>query len=379
MHILITSNYQWPHLGGIELAAGHLKRCWEADGHAVTWVTADIPRGAAASTPDNVRVPASNWFEEHLQINTPLVNPLAYFKIKRLVQAHDAISVHSLAPGVTLLTIWAALACRKPLIVTQHVGVIPLAAKLLTGVQDHVILGLARICTRRGAWMTFVSPSVRDWFITQARIDPACTFMTPTAYNDAIFSLVEGEERLGAQRQLGLPETGLKILFVGRFVEKKGLPVIEQVARSHPDVQFTLVGEGAMNPSAWGLPNVRVLPPQPTAVLRQYYGSHDLFMLPAVGEGWPAVICEAMACGMPCLISKDTFRNFNRDEAMFLVSDHTAPAMEAQVRQVKDGAIPLIGQRRAVAEYTRKTWAGSWTQTSRYFVELFEQKIRETV
>ena len=378
MRILIASNYQWPHLGGIELAAQHLKHCWKDDGHSVTWVTTDIPRGAVASTPDNVRFPASNWFEENLQINTPIVNPLAYFKILNLVRRQDVISVHSLAPGVTALTIRAALACRKPLVVTQHVGIIPLKSRILTLLQDRVILRSARSCTRRGTWMTFVSPAVRDWFIAKAKIDPDHVCLTPTAYNNAIFSLTDGPARLAEQRQLGLPDNRLKVLFVGRFVEKKGLPLIEQVARSCPDIHFTLIGEGAIHPKEWNLSNVRVVSPQPADTLRHYYASHDLLLLPAVGEGWPAVICEAMACGTPCLISRETFRNFGRDEHMFLVSDNSTVALEGILQRVKKGKIPLVGQHQAVATYAQTTWAGSWQKTARVFTDLFRVLTRES-
>lgn len=358
-------------MGGIEFAAQHLKHCWEDDGHSVTWVTTDIPRGVVAATPNNVRFPASNWFEEKLQINTPIVNPLAYFKILNLVRRHDAVSVHSLAPGVTTLTIRAALACRKPLVVTQHVGIIPLKSRMLTLLQNRVIMRSAQSCTKRGAWLTFVSPAVRDWFIEKAKINPDCICMTPTAYNKAVFSLTDGPARLAEQRQLGLPENRLKVLFVGRFVEKKGLPLIEHAARSCSDIHFTLIGEGAIHPKEWNLSNVRVVSPQPADALRHYYASHDLLLLPAVGEGWPAVICEAMACGTPCLISRETFRNFGRDEHMFLVSDNSAAALEAVLRRVKEGKIPLVEQHRAIATYAQATWDGNWQKTARVFIDLF--------
>ena len=42
----------------------------------------------------------------------------------------------------------------------------------------------------------------------------------------------------------------------------------------------------------------------PTNDLLRVYNSHDIFLLPSQYEGFPNVLCEAMACEMPCLASK---------------------------------------------------------------------------
>ncbi|NCC53281.1 MAG: hypothetical protein EOM20_18995, partial [Spartobacteria bacterium] len=73
MRILLVSNYQPPHMGGIEYAAEALKACWKKLGHEVTWMTTDIPRLPDRHTPDNVRIRAANFFENRWQINSPIV------------------------------------------------------------------------------------------------------------------------------------------------------------------------------------------------------------------------------------------------------------------------------------------------------------------
>ena len=43
-----------------------------------------------------------------------------------------------------------------------------------------------------------------------------------------------------------------------------------------------------------------------TEELRELYGSHDLFIMPSYGEGFPLVVQESLACGTPVVISIDT-------------------------------------------------------------------------
>jgi len=49
------------------------------------------------------------------------------------------------------------------------------------------------------------------------------------------------------------------VLFVGRFVRKKGFHIIESLARRFPQALWIFVGSGPEDPSSWGHPNVRVV------------------------------------------------------------------------------------------------------------------------
>lgn len=369
MRILLASNYQWPHLGGIEIIAAQLKRCWEGQGHQVTWITTDLPRGGAPSTPTNIRMPACNWVEDLLQVNTPLLNPLATIAIRRLAREHDAVHVHSLAPGVTSMVSRAALAAGKPLVITQQVAVIPLRSAWLTWVQESLIVRAARRYARRGACLTFVSAQVRDWFAQRAGLNRDDLPLTPNAHDERTFRLTSPEERTQARRELALPDDRFRVLFVGRFYDKKGLHLVEALARRCPDVHFTLVGDGPQRPEHWGLPQVRVVSPQPAEQLKKYYLAHDLLVLPAVGEGWPLVICEAMACGTPCLISRDTFEKFGQDEAMFLVGELTPDSLLAALRKAQQGVVPVMRDHKRLADYATATW--SWHRTAANLLDLF--------
>lgn len=370
MRILLVTNYQPPHIGGIEFAGESLKRCWIEAGHSVTWLTSDIPRGAKPSEPENVRVSASNILESWVQANCPLVSPFRYPQIAALVRQHDVVNVHSLAPGVSSWALLAAIRNRKPLVVTQHVGVIPLRSGAMTALQDCMIRRMAEWVTAHGALLTFVGESVKDWFLANASIPPRQVFMTPAGIDRNVFTFVTDDERVGYRQKWGLGEGRLGVLFVGRFYEKKGLPLLREVAGRLPHVQFTLVGGGPIDPGQWALPNVRVIGYVSNKELRQLYGAHDLFIMPSYGEGWPAVVPQAMVCGTRCLVSEETFGGYGRDRDMFLVCPRDCDAIVARLSQAGVALWARAG-RAETALYAGNQW--DWGKTAHVFVELFRK------
>lgn len=374
MKILLVSNYQPPHMGGIEFAAGALKRCWERDGHAVTWLTTDIPRGGQPSTAENVRIPACNVFERLWEINSPIVSPCGNPRIRKLIREHDIVNIHSLAPGLSSVCLSAAIRCRRPAVVTQHVAIIPLASKLLTAVQHHVICAAARRAVRQDIPLTFVGEAVRRWFIEESGIPAEMTHMTPAGIEPDKYFLVPDSERAALMRKWNLPENQFKVLFVGRFYEKKGLQLIREVAEQCPDILFSFRGSGPDDPALWNLPNVCILPMATDRELREIYGCHDLFIMPSIGEGWPAVIPQAMACGLGCMISEETFQGYNRDRDQFIVVPRNADAIVKQLNDAKEDRIPWLKNRVGISDYAVRTW--NWQQTARIYSEIFEKQVQ---
>jgi glycosyltransferase involved in cell wall biosynthesis len=115
-----------------------------------------------------------------------------------------------------------------------------------------------------------------------------------------------GFDRDSSRAALGLPADGKVVSFVGRFVEKKGLHIIERLARQRPDLTFALAGWGPIDPQAWGLANVRVFTGLQGASLVPFYQASDAFVLPSIGEGLPLVMQEALACGLPVICGAES-------------------------------------------------------------------------
>ena len=113
-----------------------------------------------------------------------------------------------------------------------------------------------------------------------------------------------------ARESLGLPRGATVILSVGHLRGLKGFHLlIEACARlGREDVTLVIAGDGPERGALGRLAGSLGLGDRvrfPGAVrnedLPRYYQAADLFALASSGEGWPNVLCEAQACGLPAV------------------------------------------------------------------------------
>lgn len=116
-----------------------------------------------------------------------------------------------------------------------------------------------------------------------------------------------------ARRKLGLPLGGRILLSVGNLNARKGFDLLlKAFARlPHSDLFLVIVGDGKekkkleLRAENLGL-NGRVF--LPGVVLNRnlpdWYSAADLFVLASSREGWPNVLCEAQAMGLPAVATR---------------------------------------------------------------------------
>jgi glycosyltransferase involved in cell wall biosynthesis len=309
MKIAIVSHYFESHRGGVEIAAGGLTRALARLGHEIVWLACDAtaPPPPAVVNQAAVDLPAWNLLEQRLGLPIPLPGTGAIARLFRHIRRADAVLAHDAFYPTSLLAFLAARLWRKPIVIAAHVGAIPYRRRSL---RLCMALGnrlLARPLLARADRVAFVSEITRAYFETvRFRAPPVTIF---NGLDTDIFRPAESTATRSAIRNtLDLPAERPVALFVGRFVEKKGLHLIERIARRRPDVFWALAGWGLIDPDSWGLANVRVFSGLSGASLAELYQASDVFVLPSIGEGYPLVIQEALACGLPVVCGDETAR-----------------------------------------------------------------------
>jgi glycosyltransferase involved in cell wall biosynthesis len=120
--------------------------------------------------------------------------------------------------------------------------------------------------------------------------------------------------RAAIRQELGL-HSGPVLLYVGRLTAAKGLDTLLRAFQQVPgttagEPQLLLVGDGEQRgelqrlAAALGVAGkVRFIGSRPWDDLPALYAAADLFVLPSRFEPWGAVVNEAIACGLPVIVT----------------------------------------------------------------------------
>ncbi len=99
-------------------------------------------------------------------------------------------------------------------------------------------------------------------------------------------------------------ETLESVCFVGRITHAKGARELYEAARRHPDVRFDLVGELSGQMADVTPPdNLRFLGLLPHEEVLGVLDETDAFVFPSYSEGFSLALAEAMARGLPCIVT----------------------------------------------------------------------------
>jgi glycosyltransferase involved in cell wall biosynthesis len=163
----------------------------------------------------------------------------------------------------------------------------------------------------------FVVPGIssREYLLARGQKE-RCIFTAPNAVDNGLFRLgAEKARQEGAQvrAELKLPER--YFLFVGRLVREKGVfDLLSAYASLDPElraaVALVFVGDGSER-QRLELQAQSISPGQVQFAgfvhrdqLAAYYGLADMLIFPSYTDTWGLVVNEAMACGLPLLVSR---------------------------------------------------------------------------
>ena len=122
------------------------------------------------------------------------------------------------------------------------------------------------------------------------------------------------------REKLGLPQNEKIVIFVGHFIERKGVLLVEK-SINKIGIKGIFLGVGPLKPVG---ENVLFAGSVVNDELRTWLNAADVFVLPSLAEGMSNAILEALACGLPLVVSDLEFnREFLTLECTQFVNPHS--------------------------------------------------------
>ncbi len=308
MKLLMVTHYFDSHPGGIEFVAREIFRRLARPECEVTWAAADVSRLPETSAHGR-SLPLATWngVEEATGVPFPVPKPGAIKKLWSEVKKSDVLLLHDcLYLSNIVAFLFARIRC-KPVVIIQHTGELTSSNVVVNAMMQLGKATIARHMLRSSGQVVFISRNTQFYF-RSLRFSRTPLLIFNGVDTDIFAPPEDDAARATLRKAFGLPADCRVVLFVGRFVTAKGLPILEEMARSAPELTWTFAGAGPLDPQDWDLPNVKVFSGLYGHSLARLYGVADVFVLPSEREGFPLVVQEALACGVPVVCSDEAAR-----------------------------------------------------------------------
>jgi D-inositol-3-phosphate glycosyltransferase len=302
--ILIAVHHFSPHLSGVGNVAEQQAKHLAMNGEEVTVLTSDCSDKAGLSIRDGYkisRIRALNFTETKFSAPFPIFSPSLIWHSYKLVKHTDIVHVHDAFYMSSLVTSFWAKVLKKPLFMTQHIEMIPHPSTLIMQAQRFAY----------GTGGAYIFRNCNKIFVYNERVK--AFLINKNVHEEKIVTIVNGvdiklfhpstpKEKYILRKKFNLPKDALLVLFVGRYVPKKGFSKLLKCVSEN----YVIVFVGGKN-------NLKS-PPQNTVFLgllqqndlSEIYRACDIFVLPSEGEGFPLSIQEAMASGLPIIAGYDS-------------------------------------------------------------------------
>jgi D-inositol-3-phosphate glycosyltransferase len=315
LKVLIVSAYADPHVGGVEVVVGQQARSLAELGHDVTVVTSRCGAGGASREQVSgytvIRIAAWNGLEGRWGIPFPVWSPSALWRLAKLVRSADVVHVHDVYYGSSVVAASLARWRRRPLFISQNVGIVEHDKTGVKFVQKLVYSSVGRLLWHWATTITVYNPIVAG-LLSRHGVPAGKVRLRYNGVDTKHFCPGDPEAVRGTRGRYGLATDVPVILFVGRMVPKKGFQKLLEARGA--EYEMVLVGPGRIPGRVPA--GVRFLGPVNRRELRDLYQASDIFAFPAVGEMLTLVMQEAMACGLPVVTTaEEAYSQYGLDPA----------------------------------------------------------------
>jgi len=256
------------------------------------------------------------------------------------------VHIHFASRGSTLRKmILADMVARagRPLVLHAHGGYFDEFHRRLPGFLRRAVDGILQ----RANVLIALSPRWRDFYVNECEVSPSHVAVLP---NPVRWS-PDVPNRTG--------RSVVQFLFLGRMCQKKGTYDLVNAFAAMPDAvrtraRLTLAGDGdldAIRKLAEPLgEQVRIVPWIDSAERDRLLAQSDVFVLPSYNEGVPMALLEAMAAGLPAIVTPvggipDVLRH--GVEGLMVEPSRVADLSAAMARMVSHDGERIASGRRA--------------------------------
>lgn len=287
--------------------------------------------------------------------------------VSRAINGH--VSAHLLLPRVKafkpdiVLAYWVYPDGYAAVRVARQLGVPAVVGAL--GSDIHVRSGINDFMTRKtiheaDALLT-VSEAMRQTAIREFGTPPNKAHTIVNGFNTSVF---HPRDQMLMRQQLGMDAQESSIVYVGRFVEAKGLrellAAFTALRQVRPQLKLNLVGDGVMKAELLEMIHqsdlgdvVRVPGGMEPNQVAQWICASDVLTLPSWSEGYPNVVVEGAACGRP-VVATDV--GGTRE----IIDEHNGilipPRDPIALQQALERALNQTWDRSAIAGRMQRTW-----------------------
>jgi glycosyltransferase involved in cell wall biosynthesis len=240
--------------------------------------------------------------------------PSVLWRFSRLVRNADIVTLHSLYSFPVLAGYLLAKLHRKPYVISPHGVLAPFQRKVSVR-KKWIYNKLFADRILRHASVIFYSAEREREEAAPLRLRPP-SVLVPDGFNSDEFAILP--EKGSFRKRFLSGHKGPLVLFLARLNAKKGLDLLIKAMRivvaERPDVRLAIVGPSEpasfnAQVSQWvkenGIESHTVLTGKADEVMRiQAFADADVYVLPSQAENFGFTIFEAMACGIPVVVSE---------------------------------------------------------------------------
>lgn len=385
MKVLMLTDYFYPHIGGVEKVVFEISKRLLGKGCEVSVLTLNTGKAKNFETLRSIRIHRAAWSIDltrviGVQLTVSLSAP---FKLLKAIKTEkpDVIHANNLFFFTTLLAVLLKNMMKRPLVTTFHIG--PISSG---GVMNWLVSIYEKVISKRivsqSDKIIAISIAVKNHAIFLGAA-PSKVVVVPNGVDSEQFvPKLRTDENESARDD----DDKIKVLFVGRLIFDKGVQCLIEAAprilAKNPNVEFVIVGEGPFERKLRKLA-------QHVGVMHAFkfvgasldvagvMKASDVFVLPSMREGGrPLVVMEAMACGLPVIVTKvpgigEIITN-NQDGILIDINDSQALAdMVLRVIDDREFSSKLGWNARCSVEQNC-----AWEKTARSVLEVYETLVR---